>query len=952
MTTQSEQALENELIAQLQDLKYERVTINDEASMVTNLRTQIDKHNNVILTDKEFSKVLNRLSKGSVFERAKILRDQFHLIRDDGKTPLYIEFFNQREWCKNEFQVTNQVTIEGSYKTRYDVTILINGLPLVQIELKRNGLGLKEAFNQTNRYHRHSYDANYGLFQYIQIFIISNGSNTKYYANNRKQSFKFTSFWTDVDNNKITELHKFSELFLDRCHVAKMIAKYTVLTELKTLVLLRPYQYYAVEKIVDRVKNSDKGGYIWHTTGSGKTLTSFKASQVLVDLPEIYKVVFVVDRNDLDTQTIREFNEFRKDSVDSTDSTHNLVKQFGDSDIKLIVTTIQKLNNAITNERHLLKMDKLRDKKIVFIFDECHRSQFGETHKKITEYFTNHQMFGFTGTPIFAENASGNGLGKRTTADLFGDKLHSYVITDAIADENVLKFAVEYVGKYKYKEGSANDVDIDVEAIDTRELMESPQRLEKIADYIIAHHDAKTHNRDYSAIFAVSNVDTLTKYYDILKTKQAGSDRPLRIATIFSYTANEDDKDANGMLDADIDIAATGPVNQHSRDKLESYMADYNAQYGTNYNTRDSKSFYSYYRDIGKKLKDREKTDLPHDRIDILLVVNMFLTGFDAKKVNTLYVDKNLRYHGLIQAYSRTNRIINETKSHGNIVVFRNLKKATDDALALFADKNAKEKIFQQPYEDYVAAFNASLVHMLQLTPTPGDVDKLEGEQAEYDFVVAFRELLRLKNVLVSFADFTFDHTGISEQAFESYKSKYLDIYTKVGPDNDKEKVSILNDVDFELELVRRDEVNVDYILRLLAQLVGVSGEEKDRLVGTILSTMSGDPELRSKRDLIEKFINSTIPQIHDKDDVESAFENFWSTERTEALARISQEEGVVSEKLERLIEGYIFTNRKPRKTELADTLAKKPTILQRNGIINRLTKKFNDFIDTFVEGI
>ncbi|MFZ2126519.1 MAG: type I restriction endonuclease subunit R [Candidatus Microsaccharimonas sp.] len=951
MTTQSEQSLENELLTQLQGLKYERIIISDEASLVANLRTQIEKHNNITLTDKEFTKILNHLSKGNVYERAKILRDKFHLIRDDGKTPLYIEFFNSRDWCHNEFQVTNQVTVEGSYKNRYDVTILINGLPLVQIELKRNGLGLKEAFNQTNRYQRHSYDASYGLFQYIQMFVISNGSNTKYYANNRKQDFKFTSFWTDVDNNKITELHEFTDVFLDRCHVAKMIAKYTVLTEARTLMLLRPYQYYAVEKIVDRVKNSTKGGYIWHTTGSGKTLTSFKASQILVDLPEIYKVVFVVDRNDLDTQTIREFNEFRKDSVDSTDSTRNLVKQFGDPDTKLIVTTIQKLNNAITNDRHALKMDKLRDEKVVFIFDECHRSQFGETHKKITEYFTNHQLFGFTGTPIFAENASGNGLGKRTTADLFGEKLHSYVITDAIGDENVLKFAVEYVGKYKYKDGSANNVDIDVEAIDKKELMESPQRLEKIVDYILDYHAAKTYNCDYSAIFAVSNVDTLTKYYEIFKAKQAGLDRPLRIATIFSYAANEDDKDANGMLDADIDITTSGPINQHSRDKLESYIADYNAQFGTNYTTKDSKSFYSYYRDIGQKLKNREKTDLPEDRIDILLVVNMFLTGFDAKKVNTLYVDKNLRYHGLLQAYSRTNRIINETKSQGNIVVFRNLKEATDDALALFADKNANETIFIEPYEHHIVAFNAALAHLLQLTPSPADVDRLVGEQAELDFVTAFRELLRLKNTLITFADFTFDHTGISEQVFESFKSKYLDIYAKVRHEHEPEKVSILNDVDFELELIRRDDVNVDYILRLLTQLVGASGEDKTRLIRNIFSTMSGDPVLRSKRDLIEKFINGTIPKISDREEVESAFENFWSVERADALKRISDEEGAVSEKLEKLVEDYIFTNRKPRRSDLVNALVKKPGILQINGILKRLNAKFSDYLETFVDG-
>lgn len=952
MTTQSEQTLENNLIAQLQDIKYDRVIINDEQSLIANLRTQLEKHNNITLSDNEFAKVLNHLSKGSVFERAHILRDKFHLVRDD-MSSAYIEFLNQREWCQNEFQVTNQVTVEGNYKNRYDVTILINGLPLVQVELKRRGLELKEAFNQTNRYQRHSYGSNNGLFNFIQLFVISNGVNTKYYTNTSgKGSFQFTSYWTDKDNKKITDLHEFTQVFLERCHIAKMIAKYIVLAETKTLMVLRPYQYYAVEAIVDRVKNSTTGGYIWHTTGSGKTLTSFKASQILVDLPDIYKVVFVVDRNDLDTQTIREFNEFRKDSVDTTDNTHSLVKQFGDPDNKLIVTTIQKLNNAISSERHLLKMDDHRDKKIVFIFDECHRSQFGETHKKITEYFTNHQLFGFTGTPIFAENASGNGLGRRTTADLFGDKLHSYVITDAIGDENVLKFSVEYVGKYRQKADSANEVDIDVEAIDVKELMESSQRLEKIADYVLANHDKKTHSRDYTAMFAVSNVDVLTKYYEIFKQKQANSDRKLRIATIFSYTANEDDKDANGMLDADIDITGGGVINQHSRDKLENYIQDYNVQFGTNYTTRDSKSFYSYYRDIGAKIKNREKTDLPSDRIDILLVVNMFLTGFDAKKVNTLYVDKNLRYHGLLQAYSRTNRIINDTKSQGNIVVFRNLKKNTDDALKLFADRDAKEKIFLQPYEDYVSAFNIAIAHLRTIADTPSAVDSLEGEAVELEFVTAFRELLRLKNVLVSFADFTFADTGLTEQTFEDYKSKYLDIYDKVRSEHEKEKVSILEDVDFELELVRRDDINVDYILHLLTQLIGASDEEKQKIISGIMTTLSGDAGLRTKRELIEKFINGTIPNITDKDEVETEFDSFWTTEKNEALERISNEEGVVGERLEKLIEGYIFTGRKPRRTELASTLEKQPGILQRNSILKRIGDKFNDFIETFIEGV
>lgn len=943
MTAQSEQTLENNLITQLVDHKYERVVIGDEKSLVANLKFQIEKHNQITLSDKEFDKVLNHLSKGSVFERAKTLRDKFHLVRDDS-TSAYIEFFNQSKWCQNEFQVTNQTTIEGQYKNRYDVTILINGLPLVQIELKRRGLELKEAFNQSNRYQRHSYDANHGLFQFIQLFVISNGVNTKYYANNRKQSFQFTSFWADRDNNKITDLHEFTQTFLDRCHISKMIAKYIVLAETKTIIALRPYQYYAVESIINRVANSDKGGYIWHTTGSGKTLTSFKASQILIDQPDIYKVVFVVDRNDLDTQTIREFNGFRQGSVDTTNNTRHLVRQFGDPDNKLIVTTIQKLNNAVSNDRHVLRMDGHRDKKIVFIFDECHRSQFGETHKRITEYFTNHQLFGFTGTPIFAENASGNGMGKRTTADLFGECLHKYVITDAISDENVLKFSVEYVGKYRRKADSANEVDIDVEAIDVKELMESPLRLGKIADYILANHERKTHSRDFTAIFAVNSVDTLTKYYDIFKSKQSDRERKLRIATIFSYTANEDDKDADGMLDNDVQLDLFSQVNQHSRDKLESYITDYNAMFGTNYTTKDSTSFYSYYRDIADRVKKRE--------IDILLVVNMFLTGFDSKTLNTLYVDKNLKYHGLLQAYSRTNRILNDTKSQGNIIVFRNLKKATDEALQLFADKDAQDKIFLRPYEEYLDKFNNAIVSLQRITATPADVDNLVGEESELEFVKYFRHLLRLKNILITFADFKFEDTSIDEQTFEDFKSKYLDIYDKVRTEHEKEKVSILDDVDFELELVRRDEVNVDYILRLLSQLVGASEDEKQKIIGSIMNTLSGDTALRSKRELIEKFINGTIPNITNSEDVENEFNNFWTKEKTEALERISREEGVVSTRVEKLIEDYIFTGRKPRRTELANTLEKQPSILQRNSILKRISKRLNGFIETFIEGI
>lgn len=790
MPIQSEQTLENNLLVQLQKMKYERVVVADEKELLANLKVQLEKHNDTTFSEGEFQKVLNHLAKGNVFDKAKTLRDKMRLIRDDG-TNFYVEFFNSREWCQNEFQVTNQVSSEGSFKNRYDVTILINGLPLVQIELKRRGLELKEAFNQTNRYQRHSYDASYGLFQYIQIFVISNGVSTKYYANNHRQSFKFTSFWADKENNKITDLAKFSEAFLERCHIAKMIANYTVLAETKTLMVLRPYQYYAVEAIIDRVTNSTKGGYIWHTTGSGKTLTSFKASQILVDLPEIYKVVFVVDRNDLDTQTIREFNNFEEDCVDQTDNTRQLVKQFGNPDSKLIVTTIQKLNNAISNERHLLKMDKHREQKIVFIFDECHRSQFGEIHKRIIKFFTNHQLFGFTGTPIFADNASGNALGRRTTHDLFGGCLHKYVITDAINDENVLKFSVEYVGRYRQRE-TANEVDIEVEAIDIKELMESPERLEKIVEYILANHDRKTHSREFNAIFAVGSVDILTKYYEIFKAKQAGSKSKLKVATIFSYGANEDDKDANGLLDEDIQLSLFSKLNQHSRDRLESYIADYNEQFGANFTTKDSGNFYNYYRDVADKVRKRQ--------VDILLVVNMFLTGFDSKTLNTMYVDKSLRYHGLLQAYSRTNRILDERKSQGNIVVFRNLKKATDDAIALFSNKDAQEIIFMEPYEKYVEKFNEAVAQLRELTPTPADVDLLVGEEQELKFVTNFRELLKLRNILITFTDFKIEDTTISAQTFVDFRSKYLDIYDKVRSEHEKEKVSILDDVDFMLE--------------------------------------------------------------------------------------------------------------------------------------------------------
>jgi len=546
MNTQPEQLLENNLVAQLQLLGYTYVPVSNEKELLANLKTQLEKHNDITFTDKEFDRVLNILSKGSVFDKAKTLREKQHIFRDNGDS-LYFEFINQDNWCQNLFQVTRQVTMEGKYKNRYDVTLLINGLPLVQIELKRRGIELKEAFNQINRYQRHSFGSSTGLFQYVQIFVISNGVNTKYYANNKNQSFKQTFYWSDKNNKLITQLDKFAFAFLDTCHVSKMICKYIVLSEAnKVLMVLRPYQYFAVEALIDRVQNSVKNGYIWHTTGSGKTLTSFKASQILMNMPQVKKVVFVVDRKDLDYQTTKEFNSFSKGSIDGTDNTAKLVHQFTD-DTKLIVTTIQKLNTAISKQYHQKKMELLKDERIVFIFDECHRSQFGDTHIRIKNYFNNIQLFGFTGTPIFAENAISNELGKRTTKELFDECLHKYVITDAIKDENVLKFSVEYVGRYKAKEGSNTNIDIEVEDIDTKELMESPKRLEKIADYILANHNRKTYSREFTAMFCVNSVDTLIRYYEILQKRKEKGEHNLRIATIFSYAANEDDKDANGL---------------------------------------------------------------------------------------------------------------------------------------------------------------------------------------------------------------------------------------------------------------------------------------------------------------------------------------------------------------------------------------------------------------------
>lgn len=954
MTKQSELKLENNLIKQLITLSYESVTIKDGDALITNLKTQLETFNKTSFSTKEFDTILNHLAKGNVFEKAKTLRDRFNITRDNGDS-FYIRFFNSEDWSTNLFQVTNQITQEGSYKNRYDVTLLVNGLPLVQIELKRRGLEIKEAFNQINRYQRHSFWSNHGLFQYVQLFIISNGVNTKYLANNKLQSVKQTFFWADINNKNITDLTQFASSFLEPNHLGKMIAKYIVHNEThKILMVLRPYQFYAAEHLVNQVSTGNDNGYIWHTTGSGKTLTSFKASQLIITLPEVHKVVFVVDRKDLDYQTMLEFNSFKKDSVDVTNNTQSLVKQLTDES-KLVLTTIQKLNNAISKVNYEKSLTHLQDKKVVFIFDECHRSQFGDTHKKITEYFHKSQLFGFTGTPIFKDNASKNELGKRTTKDLFGNCLHKYVITDAIRDQNVLRFGIEYVGKYKQKGRTL--IDIEVEAIDTAEVFADEKRLEKIADYMIAYHDQKTFNKDYSALFAVSNIDTLIKYYDIFKRKKEAGEHNLRIATIFSYGTNEEDEDAQDYLPGDtINQAAETPLNyktNHSREKLDEYISDYNKMYHTSFSTKDSQQFENYFKDISKRIKEREKTTFQDkNRLDIVIVVNMMLTGFDAKKVNTLYVDKNLKHHGLIQAFSRTNRILGEQKSQGNILCFRNLKKATDEAITLFSNKDAIDEIILPPYELIAEKFDDALKNLLAIVPTHESVDDLLSENEELQFVQAFRRLLRAKNVLESYTDFEWEDLGIDEQTFEDYQSKYWDLHDKVKTENKTNKTSILNDIDFELELIHRDKINVAYIIQLLAKLKDVKTADAKAQKKAIIDMLSGDIELRSKRELIEKFIEENLPKINDVDTIQDEFERFWHEEKIEALAKMCEDENLDQKQFKALIESYTNYGREPLRDDIFKCLDNRPSILKAREIGERILDKMKEFVQVFVDGM
>lgn len=957
MTVQSEYQLENELISQLKQLGYAAVTIKDESQLLSNLKTQIERANGLApLSETEWKQVISFLNTGTVFERAKNLRDQFPVKFDDGSSKHI--FFLSDDPSKNIYQVTNQITIDhrdyNGRNSRFDVTLLVNGLPLVQIELKKRGMEIAEAFNQTQRYIREAYWAGQGLFGFIQLFVISNGANTRYYSNGTT-GIEFAFPWADVTNKHINEIVDFADAFLNHQHLTQMLTQYMVLLETtKSLMVLRPYQIYAVQKIVEHVQNSDQNGYIWHTTGSGKTLTSFKASQIIMNMPDVEKVLFVVDRNDLDTQTSREFNAFKAESVDSTDSTHTLVKQLDQRHDKLIVTTIQKLNRAISTDRYLEHINYLKDKKVVFIFDECHRSQFGDTHQNIKKFFSNAQMFGFTGTPIFEENSQSKAGLKLTTDYLFNQCLHQYVIVDAIRDRNVLQFQIDYRGKYTAK-GMQNNLDYEdgVEGIDTQELYDNPQRLEMIARYIVDTHDTKTKNREFTAMFCVSSVDTLTQYYELFEKVQAEKQqqdeaegrlfKPLTIATIFSYGANEavENNDQNGLIQEE-STDAPSQINQSSRDKLDRYIANYNAQFGTNYNSGDG--FYAYYRDIADRVKKKQ--------IDILLVVNMFLTGFDSKPLNTLYVDKNLKYHGLIQAFSRTNRVYNDKKPFGNIISFRNLKRATDEALALFSNKEARKTVLVPSFDEIKQDYEQAVEKLLSITPDYQTVDDLVTEDQQLEFIKAFREVMRYNAQLQTFIEYDQDDTKLDKQHFANFASKYADLCRAIRKTTKKEKVSVLDDVDFQLDLLHSDRINVGYILTLLQMAVNAeTDEQRKKYEAQVHDLIGSDISLHDKQDLIQKFIEENMPKMINGQSVQVAFAQFWDAEKEQAYQHLCKEENLKPEAMKQVLDNYEFNQRLPRKEEMKELPNYKVKLFERDGVLSNLLVKTRQLIEKFYVG-
>ena len=926
---QSEAALEKEFIRMLTEQGYEYLQIHDSETLVNNLRHQLELLNDYKFSENEWTRFFNNNiannNDGIVEKTRKIQEDHIQVLKKDDGTSKNIYLLDKKNIHNNRMQVINQyVENDGNHDNRYDVTVLVNGLPLVHIELKRRGIALKEAFNQINRYQRDSFWAGSGLYEYVQIFVISNGTNTKYYSNTTREShikeqqqtrnkskktsnsFEFTSYWADANNKVISDLVDFTRTFFSKHTILNILTKYCVFTSEELLLVMRPYQIVATERILNRIEVStnykkmgtiEAGGYIWHTTGSGKTLTSFKTAQLASNLDYIDKVIFVVDRKDLDYQTMKEYDRFEKGAANGNRSTKILQKQLEDDTSRIIVTTIQKLSEFVKrNDNH-----PVFQKHLVLIFDECHRSQFGDMHKMIVNNFKNYHLFGFTGTPIFAKNATNKSNPDFcTTEQAFGDKLHTYTIVDAINDGNVLPFRIDYVNTVKKKDGMT---DKEVQAINTEEALSSHERVSKIVEYIMEHFDQKTKRNSFydlkgqrvngfNSMFAVASIPMAKKYYLEFKKQLEEKHKDLTIATIYSFAANEEDT-SDGILDDE--GFETDLLDQSSREFLDFAIGEYNKKFKTNFSS-DGNGFQDYYKDLSDKVKHRE--------IDLLIVVNMFLTGFDATTLNTLWVDKNLKQHGLIQAYSRTNRILNSVKSYGNIVCFRDLQQQTNDAIALFGDKNATGIVLLKSYEDYYygyeddkgkkqIGYEERIAMLLQKYPLG---EQIIGEQAKKEFIVAMGNILRLRNILSSFDKFKGNEI-LTDRDFQDYIGTYTDLYEEFKP-NAGDSESIKDDLVFEMELVKQVEVNIDYILMLVAKYHQSNCTDKE-ILGSIDKAIKSSLTLRSKKELIDGFIS----KINANTDVMKDWSKFVREQEESDLKNLILEENLNEEETRKFIE-------------------------------------------------
>ena len=917
---QSEAALEKAFIQQLLLQAYDYLGLTTEAELIANLRRQMEKLNKISFTDAEwerfFSTCIAGTNDGILEKTARVQEDHIQVLKRDDGTTKNIYLIDKTNIHNNALQVINQYEAEGARSTRFDVTVLVNGLPMVHIELKRRGVDIREAFNQINRYQRDSFWAGSGLFEYVQLFVISNGTLTKYYSNTVRDghlkeqsskrsksktsnSFSFTSWWADARNQQISELTGFTKTFFAKHSLLNVLTKYCVFDVDRKLLVMRPYQIVAAERILQRVATSTNhkqlgklaaGGYIWHTTGSGKTLTSFKAAQLARGLPEIDKVLFVVDRKDLDYQTMREYERFEKGAANSNTSTAVLQRQLEDPTARIIITTIQKLSRfVVKNKKH-----PVYEAHVVVVFDECHRSQFGDMHAEITRVFQRYHLFGFTGTPIFAENSgtTGNPL-RRTTAQAFGDTLHTYTIVDAINDKNVLPFRIDYINTIKTQTSIR---DKKVSAIDTERALLAPERIAQIVGYIREHFDQKTKRASsyrhdgkrligFNSLFACASIDAAKHYYAEFAEQQKALPQAqrLKVGLIYSFAANEEESD--GLLGEE--EFETEGLDASSRDFLEGAIQDYNALFGTSFDTSADK-FQNYYKDLSQRLKKRE--------LDLVIVVNMFLTGFDATTLNTLWADKNLKAHGLIQAYSRTNRILNSVKTYGNIVSFRNLEQETNDALALFGNKDAKGIVLLKPYSEYYREYEKRVGELVAGFPIG---KAIVGEAAQKAFIKLFGSVLRLKNILTAFDDFAGQEI-LSDREFQDYQSLYLNLYAEFRSTSDAEKESINDDVVFEIELIKQVEINVDYILLLVEQYLKKKGTGDDKEVrATIERAVNASPSLRNKKDLIEQFVDSVSAKAR----VDVQWQSFMAARKVEELERIIVEESLNPEATRAFVE-------------------------------------------------